>query len=75
MFSILFFLRGTSGCSGDGKLVVVSGSVVPLTVEVTVNGIIALVKLEGSVLNVVALAFGGLVAFCRPYCFGFPAYW
>ena len=69
-FQLPFFL-GASGYKGDGKLLVVSGSVVPLNVEVTVNGFMALVKLEVSVLNVVALAFGELVGSVAPIALPF----
>ena len=43
-----------------------SGSVVLLNVEVTVNGFMVLVKLEVSAFNVVALAFRGLVGTVAP---------
>ena len=64
-----------SGNNGDGERVVVSSSIVPLSVEVSVNGFIALVRLEDSVLNVVLLDFGGLADSVATYCFGFHADW
>ena len=63
-------LLGASGHSGDGELVFVS-SVVPSNVEVTVSGFKALIKLEVSVVNVVALAFGGLEGSVVPVALAF----
>ena len=59
-------LLGASGNNGDRKRVIV-----PLNVEVTVNGLNALVKLEVSVLNVVALACGELVGSVTPTALAF----
>ena len=53
-------LLGASGYHGDGKLVVGAGNVAPL--NVVASGVIAIVKLGVSVINVFALAFGGLVS-------------
>ena len=57
-------LLGAAGYHGDGQLVVGAGHVAPL--NVVASGVIATVKLGVSVINVFALAFGGLAGSVAP---------
>ena len=54
-------LLGAAGNHGDGQLVVGVGNVAPI--NVVAGGVIAIVKLGVSVINVFALAFEGQRAF------------
>ena len=58
-------LLGAAGYHGDGQLVVGTGHVAPL--NVVASGVIAIVKLGVSVINVFALAFGGLAGSVAPF--------
>ena len=57
-------LLGAAGYPGDGQLVVGAGHVAPL--NVVASGVIAIVKLGVSVINVFALAFGALAGSVAP---------
>ena len=59
-----FLLLGAGGYHGGGELDVGTGHVAPL--NVVASGVIATVKLGVSVINVFALAFGGLAGSVAP---------